>query len=154
MKMVQRSQRHKIIGGVCGGIGEYFDIDPVFIRLLFVIVSFFYGVGIIAYIVLWIIIPSAPLESAYSTTEESAQTDYETENTQNSEIKPNENKNGKNTEKARFLVGIVLFLIGILILINELIPYIDENYIWSSVFIIIGAYLIILSIKRRKSDEE
>lgn len=68
MKIVQRSQTHKIIGGVCGGIGEFFDIDPVFIRLLFIVLSIVYGIGIIAYIVLWIIVPSTPLESAYNTT--------------------------------------------------------------------------------------
>jgi len=53
MKIVQRSRNHRIVAGVCGGLGEYFDIDPVFIRLLFVIVSFFYGIGVVAYIVLW-----------------------------------------------------------------------------------------------------
>jgi phage shock protein PspC (stress-responsive transcriptional regulator) len=46
-----------MIAGVCGGLGEYFDVDPVLIRLLFVVTAFISGVGILAYIVLWIVVP-------------------------------------------------------------------------------------------------
>src|SRR4051812_26728878 len=52
-----RSRSQKMIAGVCGGLGEYFDVDPVLIRLLFVVTAFISGVGILAYIVLWIVVP-------------------------------------------------------------------------------------------------
>jgi phage shock protein C len=52
-----RSRSQKMIAGVCGGLGEYFDVDPVLIRLLFVVTTFISGVGILAYIVLWIVVP-------------------------------------------------------------------------------------------------
>jgi phage shock protein C len=52
-----RSRSQKMIAGVCGGLGEYFDVDPVLIRLLFVITAFISGVGILAYVVLWIVVP-------------------------------------------------------------------------------------------------
>lgn len=52
-----RSRSQKMIAGVSGGLGEYFDVDPVLIRLLFVVTSFISGVGILAYIVLWIVVP-------------------------------------------------------------------------------------------------
>lgn len=52
-----RSRSQKMLAGVCGGLGEYFDVDPVLIRLLFVVTSFISGVGILAYIVLWIVVP-------------------------------------------------------------------------------------------------
>src|SRR4051794_37597820 len=52
-----RSRSQKMIAGGCGGLGEYFDVDPVLIRLLFVITAFISGVGILAYIVLWIVLP-------------------------------------------------------------------------------------------------
>jgi phage shock protein C len=55
-----RSGKDKLLGGVCGGIGEYFDIDPVIIRLLWVIFSLTWGSGILAYIIAWIIIPRNP----------------------------------------------------------------------------------------------
>ncbi|MEN6294948.1 MAG: PspC domain-containing protein [Chloroherpetonaceae bacterium] len=155
MKIVQRSRRHRIIGGVCGGIGEYFDIDPLFIRVLFVVFTCLYGVGIIVYIVLWIITPSAPLETAYNETETATQrqTEYETENAQRSDLNQMPSQNSEKANKNRFLIGLILIIIGALILVNELLPYIDGEYIWSALFIIVGVYLIILSLRGKKSDE-
>jgi phage shock protein PspC (stress-responsive transcriptional regulator) len=47
-----------MIGGVCGGLGEYFDIDSTVIRLLFIIVLLSAGSGVLIYIVLWIVLPT------------------------------------------------------------------------------------------------
>jgi len=55
-----RSGRDKILGGVCGGLGEYFRIDPVIIRLIFVILAFAWGFGFLLYLISWIIIPRNP----------------------------------------------------------------------------------------------
>lgn len=52
----QRDQKRKILGGVCAGLGNYFRVDPLWIRLIFVIFTFS-GVSIIAYIVMWIVVP-------------------------------------------------------------------------------------------------
>ena len=60
MKRLYRSGRDKILGGVCGGIGEYLRIDPTIIRLIWVIAALVYGTGIMLYIILWIIIPRNP----------------------------------------------------------------------------------------------
>lgn len=60
IKRLYRSGKDRILGGVCGGIGEYFQIDPVIIRLLFVILAFAWGFGILLYIIAWIIIPRNP----------------------------------------------------------------------------------------------
>ena len=46
-----------MIGGVCEGVGEYFEIDPVLVRLLFVALCFALGSGIITYVIAWVIIP-------------------------------------------------------------------------------------------------
>ena len=60
IKRLYRSGENKILGGVCGGLGEYFESDPVLIRLLWVLFSLAYGTGILAYIIAWIIIPKNP----------------------------------------------------------------------------------------------
>jgi phage shock protein PspC (stress-responsive transcriptional regulator) len=54
-----RNPDEKVIGGVCSGIGAYFDIDPVWIRVLFLILLFFTGIGFITYVILWAAIPEA-----------------------------------------------------------------------------------------------
>lgn len=56
-----RSRTDVVIAGVCGGLGEYFHVDPVIVRLIFVLVTLTSGIGIIIYPVLWIIMPKAPV---------------------------------------------------------------------------------------------
>ncbi len=57
MNRLYKSSTDKVVDGVCGGIGEYFDLDPVIIRLLWVVLVIFGGTGILAYIIAMIIIP-------------------------------------------------------------------------------------------------
>jgi phage shock protein C len=57
MKRLYRSDKNKILGGVCGGIGEYLDVDPTLIRLIWIMFALVFGSGVIAYIIAWIIIP-------------------------------------------------------------------------------------------------
>ncbi|MBC8435000.1 PspC domain-containing protein [archaeon] len=57
IKKLYRSKTDKIIAGVCGGLGDYFEVDPVLIRLLWIFLIFGYGFGVFAYLVAWIIIP-------------------------------------------------------------------------------------------------
>jgi phage shock protein C len=59
VKRLYRSGKDKVIAGVCGGIAEYFDVDPVLIRLA-AVGLLFAGIGIIVYIVAWIIVPKNP----------------------------------------------------------------------------------------------
>jgi len=58
-KKLRRSKDDRWLAGVCGGIGEYFNVDGVLIRVLFVLFGLFVGWGIIFYIILWIIMPEA-----------------------------------------------------------------------------------------------
>ncbi len=56
-KRLYRSNRNRMIAGVCGGIGEYFGTDPTLIRLGWIILTLMGGSGLIAYIIAWIVIP-------------------------------------------------------------------------------------------------
>jgi len=58
MKKLHKSSANRMIAGVCGGIGEYFDIDPTLVRLGFVALSFLAGGGLMVYILAAIIIPT------------------------------------------------------------------------------------------------
>ena len=49
-----------MIGGVCGGLAEYFDIDPTIVRVLWVVVTLMGGAGFIAYLILWVVMPAEP----------------------------------------------------------------------------------------------
>jgi len=58
-KQLMRSGRDKKIAGVCAGVAYYFDIDPTIVRVIWGVLAFCYGAGIVAYIILWIIAPVA-----------------------------------------------------------------------------------------------
>lgn len=58
MKRLYLSETDRKLGGVCGGIGEYFERDSTVIRVLFILIALFsFGFGILAYLAMWLIIP-------------------------------------------------------------------------------------------------
>ena len=58
IKQLRRSRRDRMIGGVCGGLADYFGIDVALVRLLMFLLIFFGGVSLWVYIILWIVIPA------------------------------------------------------------------------------------------------
>ena len=60
-RQLTRSQTNRRIAGVCGGIAEYFDIDPTLVRVAFVVAALVGGPGLLLYLVLWVVLPKAPL---------------------------------------------------------------------------------------------
>jgi len=57
-KKLYRSEIDKIVGGVCGGLAEYFGIDSAIVRLVFVLILVYGGSGLLVYIILWIVLPT------------------------------------------------------------------------------------------------
>jgi phage shock protein C len=55
-KRLYKSKTNKVLGGVCGGLAEYFDVDPVLVRVI-AVVLIFTGMSVIAYLILWVIMP-------------------------------------------------------------------------------------------------
>ena len=60
-KKLYRSRSDRKIAGVCGGLGEYFDIDPTLIRLAVVFFTLWWGGGLLAYLIAWFVIPEEPV---------------------------------------------------------------------------------------------
>lgn len=158
MKTLYRSRKHKIISGVAGGIGDYFEIDPVFIRVLFIITIFTGGVGLLAYIVLWIIVPNEPFEYASKNQNQSntgetepGERDENWNQTDNTILDPLERTENKN--KIRIFGGLLLILLGLIILLDNIVPGFDFTYVWSIILILIGSYIIFSSPRRRRTNE-
>ena len=61
-KRLYKSRTEKMLGGVCGGIAQYFDIDPTIVRLLWVVAIFCWGGGLLAYIIAYIVVPREPVK--------------------------------------------------------------------------------------------
>jgi phage shock protein PspC (stress-responsive transcriptional regulator) len=136
-KRLYRRRDGMVIGGVCTGIGEYFDIDPVVIRLLFILAVLLGGSGILAYIIAWIAIPEEPegREAGMSTA-----------------------KKGADPTK---VAGVILIVIGILALGKVLGFYwVFKDiwrWFWPALLIALGVIILIrpgASGKRDKDDDE
>ncbi len=63
VKRLYRSRTERMIGGVCGGLGEFLNIDVTLVRLLFVFGALFGGPGLVIYLVMLFVIPEEPLSS-------------------------------------------------------------------------------------------
>lgn len=56
-KLLYRSHRNRVLAGVCGGLGEYFDTDPLLFRIILIFLALAGGLGLVLYLVCWLIIP-------------------------------------------------------------------------------------------------
>ena len=152
-KKLYRSTTDKMIGGVAGGLAEYFDIDATLIRVLFIVVVFLGGGGIIAYIILWIVVPEKPYELPKTPSSQPS-----SENESGSGFSSNENKsdsfsmsNGsiagsvERTSSKQMWVAIVLIVIGGLLLLDNMFPRFDFDSYWPVILIAIGIGLLLKS---------
>lgn len=128
-----RLKTDKVIGGVSGGLGDYLNIDPVIIRVLFVLLFLFGGSGVLVYIILWIAIPSEPIGfKMYSGEKNDQDSGEDIDN-------PGERTKTKNSS---MILGIILIGLGFIFLIDHLVPYYSIANLWPLIIIIAGVLLI------------
>lgn len=72
-KKLERSVSDKQVAGVCAGLARYFDLDPVLMRVIFVLLALAGGPGILIYIILWVVMPEETAESAAGFTDETGE---------------------------------------------------------------------------------
>lgn len=143
-KKLYRSVTDKMIGGVCGGIAEYFDIDPLIVRLVFVLAVIFGGSGILAYIILWIIIPQKPFIITPFNQDKSKENDSgntEAENKKQNEFKMNMISDKQNNKSV--FAGAFLIVLGVIFLLNNFVPGFYFKDYWPLVLIGLGLAIIV-----------
>lgn len=60
IKRLYRSRKDRVFAGVCGGLAQYFNIDPTWVRLIFIIFLILGGSAILVYLIMWLIVPLSP----------------------------------------------------------------------------------------------
>lgn len=135
----QRS-RNRVIGGVCGGIAEKLHIDPVVVRLIFVMLLIFAGGGLIIYLILWVVLPEAPWLPPGQTA--SAGQVYE--NTIPGPLHDSSNNPTDFGKPSRTQLVLGLFLIGfgVLFLIAAFVPAFNVHDLWPLALIFFGLFLL------------
>ncbi len=139
-KQLYRSNTSKVFGGVAGGLGEYFDVDPVIIRVIFVVSVFAWGLSLLVYLGLWIFVPQ---------NDEDAECIYPEPDLENisddGEILDNNSKLNR-----RMIAGYVLIVFGVIIMLGKFMPEINLLRFWPLFLVGMGAYIIYKSSYKRK----
>jgi len=155
-KKLYRSKKNCVIGGVCGGIGEYFDIDPIIIRLLVVLIFFMGGAGLIAYIIAWIIIPQKPndnIERQSKSEVEDAdmrkKSETKNKNLLVAEYQSSEENNNHSAKNKNVFLGLIFVFLGLIFLGTTFSPWfnwIAWSTYWPVILIIAGLVIMIRAI--------
>ncbi|PKK84436.1 MAG: hypothetical protein CVT49_03685 [candidate division Zixibacteria bacterium HGW-Zixibacteria-1] len=127
-KKLYRSTADSKIAGVCGGLGEYFNIDPTIIRIIAIILVFADGAGLLGYIIAWIVMPKRPLgvelETPPARTESSL---------------------------GKFLPGLILVAIGVVFLFKNIYWWFDFwDFFWPAILIAAGLALVLSSSRKKE----
>lgn len=158
-KRLYRSAKSKVFGGVAGGIAEYFDIDPIIIRLLFVIIFFAGGGGAVVYLILWIALPLEPLTMYNMNMGSAPYADAGNPGTaETGEGNPGSAEPFKmpvkNENRNALIGGIVLISLGLIFLANRFIPNVNFHDLWPLVLVVLGGVLIATSVAEHKKDKK
>ncbi|MGI1658773.1 MAG: PspC domain-containing protein [Desulfitobacterium sp.] len=154
-----RSSREKMIGGVCGGLADYFEVDVTLVRVVALITLFMGGAGILLYLAALFIIPSDRHERpiSYGGQGDHVQDimDEVVQNVKNtardfgvdSHTSSSYTTSSKNYSQRGRTAGIILVALGVLFLLNQWFPIWDALYfiiskMWPLVLIVLGAMLI------------
>jgi phage shock protein C len=176
-KKLYRDEYHKVLGGVCSGLADYFDMDVTVVRLLFAFTFFIMGVGLGTYIILWIVLPkkgypfntynnptvdyTVPPQQPgdqFTTPPPPQNNPFNNNPFANSPYQNNPFANNpmrnvplKQKSNAGIIVGVVLIIIGAAVLIDnyDLFPDFDFERVWPAILVLVGGALIVSGQKRR-----
>jgi phage shock protein C len=121
-RVLRRVRDDKVLGGVCGGLGNYFAIEPVIVRLIFIALAFAGGLGVLLYFAAWMIIPEAG---------------------------PGEEVGGPagSDKRSAIVLGVALIAIGVVLLLDRLVPNMDR-FLWPLALIAIGVAVLVVGRRR------
>jgi phage shock protein C len=122
-RVVRRSRSERVIAGVCGGVGRYLGVDPVLLRIAFIILALANGLGVIAYVICWVAIPE---EGPDEPSVPAPQGRWET---------------------GRLVLGGSLVVLGLVLLLDRLGPSLDELF-WPVAVVAVGVAVMLVGLRR------
>ncbi len=153
MKHLYKSRKNKMVAGVCGGLAEYFDVDPVLVRIIFIVFTIFGGFAVLAYIIGAIIIPYPPLDPSEMAAAASAEQSPAPPSPAAAPAAP-------ATTNGALIVGVILMVLGAYFLMRN-IPIFHDFYWWihwhihdyivPAVLIMIGTALLVKGTRKKES---
>jgi phage shock protein C len=122
-RVVRRSRSERLLAGVCGGVGRYLGVDPVLLRIAFIILTLANGLGVIAYVVAWVAIPEERPDQPPGPPSE------------------------PRRETGRLVLGGSLVVLGLVLLLDRLAPELDELF-WPVALVAVGVAVMLVGLRR------
>lgn len=133
-----RSLSDRMVGGVCGGLGVFLNIDPIFVRLLFLLLLFGTDFGFIAYLLLWILIPEEGKTYGFKDESFGEKVRSMGEDIQGSVAQPH--------PQSGLILGLGLIVVGSLMFVERLdiqwLNWFDVDYLWP-LLLIAGGFVLL-----------
>ena len=133
-----RSETDKVIGGVAGGLGDYFGVDSTLIRLIFVLLTIFGGSGVLLYFILWLVMPS---ESQVMPGNEHIRRNAQ-EIRSKAESFANSFRGTSRRNDTRFWGGIIVITLGLMFLLDNFGIRFNFGHLWPLWLIVLGLVIL------------
>lgn len=144
-----RSRTDSMVGGVCGGLGEYLNVDPILFRVLFVLALIIGGSGFLVYVILWIVIPEEPV-IPIKTENLNKEPMNDTNNQTDGGFKMGEEPKKPQKNDGNLWGGLILITLGGIFLIDRFVPRIEFGDLWPLILVVVGVILITKSYQQTR----
>jgi len=152
-KRLYRSRTDRMLFGVAGGFAEWLDVDPAVVRIVWALLVLAGGAGFLLYIVAAIVIPEAPLGGMAEAASEGGDPAAGPTGAAASSAAPNVMTGGRSVARAEgqgaIIFGVILLVVGAWFLVKNYIPSFDDRFVWPSILVVIGIFLIAGAMRRR-----
>lgn len=147
-KRLERIPAESVLGGVAAGLADYFNIDKIIVRLLFVAGLFLGGSTLLIYIILWIVLPErvGTAYTVYGPSETVSSTEPYTSMTDPNQRREDERRGG-------YVGGAILILLGVIFLLREFGFRIDWDWVWPVGMIGLGIWLLVRNRPANRVDD-
>jgi phage shock protein C len=122
-RLLRRSASDRVLAGVCGGLGRYLGVEPVLLRIAAVVLALANGVGVIAYVIAWIVIPEERAGQPVGTVRAPRQ------------------------ETGRLVLGGALVVLGLVLLLDRIVPDLQRLF-WPLAVVAAGAAIMLAGLRR------
>lgn len=143
-----RSRVDRAIGGVAGGVAAYLNFDPSIVRIIWAVLVFATGgLMLLVYVVMWIVVPEAPRELEADRWADASAGEQQPHEGQADERRSVGSQQRRGSGNTRLVFGLLLIGLGIFFLVRSYLPAIDWDRFWPIVLVLVGAALLIGSLR-------
>jgi phage shock protein C len=158
-RRLYRSRRDSILGGVAGGVADYFDMDPSIVRIVWAVLALVTGgIFLVLYVVMWIVVPEGP---SAATVAQAAQgprgappADGAAPPADAAPVtwEVQEERLRRAGSGGAVIFGLILIALGIWFLIDRYVPAIDSDLLWPVALVVLGIVLLAIALRRPSSQ--